>query len=214
MEIMTIKTTELANKGLIKGLNKLNKLVGNMRKGQKDFSLELGRIVYNELYIDDFANLDGFCEFLGLSKSTLSQAKKYYELRELYRQDDEIHNRNNTELFDSFSFSQIVETFRIYNFFGFVEYDCFLQEISTEMTAKEIRDFAKNRIEEVENELIEFADEEIKEVTDEEIEDEVEVVENTIDTVIESALNCVAIMINERFNGDKKKALDYLSDNL
>ena len=213
MEIMTINTNELANKNLVKGLTKLNKLASGMRKGQKDFALELGRIAYNELYVEDFENLDGFCDFLGMSKSTVSQAKKYYEIREQYKEDDKQFEKNHVELFDSFSFSQIVETFKVYNFFGFIQHLCFLEQINIEMSAKDIRALAKQTIEDVKDELNDFSEYTENEHVDEdsEVEDsEVEV----IDGVIESALNCVSIMINERFNGDKKKALEFLANNL
>ena len=214
MEIMTINTNELANKNLVKGLTKLNKLAIGMRKGQEDFALELGRIAYNELYVEDFENLDGFCDFLGMSKSTVSQAKKYYEIRENYKEDDKQFEKNHVELFDSFSFSQIVETFKVYNFFGFIQHLCFLEQINVDMSAKEIRALAKQTIEDVKDELNDFTEETETEHADEEPE-EVEASEvEVIDGVIESALNCVSIMINERFNGDKKKALEFLANNL
>ena len=214
MEIMTINTNELANKNLVKGLTKLNKLASGMRKGQKDFALELGRIAYNELYVEDFENLDGFCEFLGMSKSTVSQAKKYYEIREQYKEDDKQFEKNHVELFDSFSFSQIVETFKVYNFFGFIQHLCFLEQINVEMSAKEIRALAKQTIEDVKDELNDYSEETETESTEEETEEVEESEVEVIDGVIESALNCVSIMINERFNGDKKKALEYLEKNL
>ena len=214
MEIMTINTNELANKNLVKGLTKLNKLASGMRKGQKDFALELGRIAYNELYVEDFENLDGFCDFLGMSKSTVSQAKKYYEIREQYKEDDKQFEKNHVELFDSFSFSQIVETFKIYNFFGFIQHLCFLEQINVEMSAKEIRALAKQTIDDVKEELNDFSEETETEHTEEEVEEVEDSEVEVIDGVIESALNCVSIMINERFNGDKKKALEFLENNL
>ena len=165
------------------------------------------------MYGEDFENLDGFCEFLGMSKSTVSQAKKYYEIREQYKEDDKQFEKNHVELFDSFSFSQIVETFKVYNFFGFIQHLCFLEQINVEMSAKEIRALAKQTIEDVKDELNDYSEETETEFAEEEVEvDESEV--EVIDGVIESALNCVAIMINERFNGDKKKALEYLEKNL
>lgn len=217
MELMAINTTELANKGLVKGLTKLNKLIGHIKHGQCDFAFELGRIVYNELYVDDFETLDNFCDYIHLSKSSISQAKKYYEIHEKILDDDKIHNENKIEFFNSFSYSQITETYRVYNFFGLVEYIAFLNTLDITMTTKEVRERAIESVSEAEKEIDEFHDEVTKDVEEqeetEETEEVVEVVEN-IDEVIDTALTLVSIMINKKFDGDKEKALEFIKNSL
>lgn len=217
MELMTINTTELANKGLVKGLTKLNKLIGNIKHGQCDFAFELGRIGYNELYIDDFETLDDFCEYIHLSKSSISQAKKYYEIHEKILDDDKIHDENKIAFFNSFSYSQITETYRVYNFFGLVEYIAFLNTLDITMTTKEVRERAIESVSEAEKEIDEFHNEVTKDVEEqeeaEETEEIVEVIEN-IDEVIDTALTLVSIMINKKFDGDKEKALEFIKNSL
>lgn len=220
MELMTINTTELANKGLVRGLTKLNKLIGNIKHGQCDFAFELGRIVYNELYVDDFETMDDFCAYIHLSKSSISQSKKYYEIHEKILDDDKIHDENKIEFFNSFSYSQITETYRVYNFFGLVEYIAFLNTLDITMTTKEVRERAIEIVSEAEKEMNEFHDEVTKDVEEQEEEEEteereesVEVIEN-IDEVIDTALTLVSIMINKKFDGDKEKALEFIKNSL
>ena len=135
MELTVVKTTELTNTELAKSLNTVNSLVSDLKSNQKLIAFNIGTIVNEELWADDFEDSKAFCKYLNISKASASQFKKFATVVEF-----EVINSN-------FSYSQITETFPLLDLMDNISLKALNDfEITSDMTCSEIRKKVKSII--------------------------------------------------------------------
>ena len=75
-ELATINTTTITNKKLAKELNTIQKCMLTVGKSEWGFAKSVAVIMSEELYKDDFETDKKLADALGISKSTLSKARR------------------------------------------------------------------------------------------------------------------------------------------
>ena len=164
MELTVVKTTELTNKVLAKTINTVNNLVTDLKSNQKLIAFNIGTIVNEELWADDFEDLKSFCKYLNISKASASQFKKLASVVDV-----EVVNSD-------FSYSQIVETYPLLELMDTIRMQYLNDlEITSDMTCSEIRKKVKSIID---SQIVD-------EPTDEETTEESEASEETTESDIE-----------------------------
>ena len=128
MELSVVKTTELTNKELAKTINTVNNLVTDLKSNQKLIAFNIGTIINDEMWADDFKDTKTFFKFLNISKATASQFKKFASVVDL----DVVNS--------DFSYSQIAETYPLLDLMDTITMHSLNDlEIKSDMTCKEIR---------------------------------------------------------------------------
>lgn len=128
MELSVVKTTELTNKELTKSLNTVNTLVSDMKANQKLIAFNIGTIVNEELWADDFEDSKAFCKYLNISKASASQFKKFATVVEV------------GVINSDFSYTQITETYPLLDLMDKITTNALADlEITSDMSCKEIR---------------------------------------------------------------------------
>ena len=167
MELTVVKTTELTNTELTKSLNTVNTLVSDMKANQKLIAFNIGTIVNEELWADDFEDLKAFCKYLNISKATASQFKKLASVVDV-----EVVNSD-------FSYSQIAETYPLLDLMDNITMNSLNDlEITSDMSCSEIRKKVKSIIDS------QIVDEPTTEETTEESEASEETTESDINYLI------------------------------
>lgn len=167
MELTVVKTTELTNKELAKTINTVNNLVTDLKSNQKLIAFNIGTIVNEELWADDFEDLKAFCKYLNISKASASQFKKFATVVEV-----EVINSD-------FSYTQITETYPLLDLMDNITMNSLNDfEITSDMTCSEIRKKVNAIIE------AQIVDEPTTEETTEESEASEETTESDIDYLI------------------------------
>lgn len=167
MELTVVKTNELTNKELTKSLNTVNTLVSDMKANQKLIAFNIGTIVNEELWADDFEDSKAFCKYLNISKASASQFRKFATVVEL-----EVINSD-------FSYTQITETYPLLDLMDNISLKALTDlEITSDMSCKEIRKKVNAIIE------AQIVDEPTTEETTEETETSGEMEESNIDYLI------------------------------
>ena len=110
MELVIKEVKEIENKDLQDCLFNLVSAIENEKESKKDIAKYVGKIVYEELYNDDFESVTKFAQYLNLSKSSLTQFKNYYEMTETGFATQVELSRYYNEL----SYTQIIELYRLY----------------------------------------------------------------------------------------------------
>lgn len=168
MELTVVKTTELTNKELAKTINTVNNLVTDLKSNQKLIAFNIGTIVNEELWADDFEDLKAFCKYLNISKASASQFKKFATVVDV-----EVVNSD-------FSYSQIAETYPLLDLMDTITLNSLNDlEITSDMTCKEIR---KKVTAIIEAQIVD-------EPTEEEISEESEASEETTESDIDYLIN-------------------------
>ena len=167
MELSVVKTTELTNKELAKTINTVNNLVTDLKANQKLIAFNIGTIVNEELWADDFEDSKAFCKYLNISKASASQFKKFASVVDV-----EVVNSD-------FSYSQIAETYPLLDLMDMITIKSLNDfEITSDMTCNEIRKKVKSIIDS------QIVDEPTTEETSEESEASEEMEESNIDNLI------------------------------
>ena len=162
MELTVVKTTELT-----KSLNTVNNLVSDLKSNQKLIAFNIGTIVNEELWADDFEDSKAFCKYLNISKASASQFKKFATVVEV-----EVINSD-------FSYTQITETYPLLDLMDRITIKSLNDlEITSDMTCSEIRKKVKSIIDS------QIVDEATTEETTEESEASEETTESDIDYII------------------------------
>lgn len=78
-DLMTINTTELANKKLGAQLNNIKKAIDTGNASQWKIADAIRTIITGELFVEDFENEKNLAEVLGMSRSNLNKMKKSSE---------------------------------------------------------------------------------------------------------------------------------------
>lgn len=180
MELVIREVKEIENKDLQDCLFYLVSAIENEKESKKDIAKYVGKIVYEELYSDDFESVSKFAQYLNLSKSSLTQFKNYYEMTETgfaTQVDLSVY-------YNELSYTQIIELYRLYKeifYNNFGNEEDFVDALITvkKLTTKEIRQYVDdtiNHISAIESEYIENEIDTEKEVdTENEVETENEV---------------------------------------
>ena len=167
MELSVVKTTELTNKELAKSLNTINGLVCDLKNNQKLIAFNIGTIINDEMWVDDFKDTKTFFKFLNISKATASQFKKLASVVDV-----EVVNSD-------FSYSQIAETYPLLDLMDRITIKSLNDfEITSDMSCSEIRKRVKSIIDS------QIVDEPTTEETTEESEASEETTESDIDYLI------------------------------
>lgn len=167
MELTTVKTTELTNKELAKSLNTINGLVCDLKNNKKLIAFNIGTIINDEMWVDDFKDTKTFFKFLNISKATASQFKKLASVVDV-----QVVNSD-------FSYSQIAETYPLLDLMDTIRMQYLNDlEITSDMTCSEIRKKVKSIIDS------QIVDEPTEGETTEETETSGETTESDIDYLI------------------------------
>ena len=171
MELVIREVKEIGNKDLQDCLFNLVSAIENEKESKKDIAKYVGKIVYEELYNDDFESVSKFAQYLNLSKSSLTQFKNYYEMTETgFATQIDL-----SVYYNELSYSQIIELYRLYK-------EIFYNNLGTEedfvdalitvkkLTTKEIRQYVDDTINHISG--IETEYQEIETETENEIEAE------------------------------------------
>lgn len=110
MELIINENRIVTNVELNDALKNLRDAILDERKSKKDIAKYIGKIVYESLYADDFKNVSEFAEYIGLSKSSLTQFKNYYDMTETgFSKSVDLSNYYNL-----LSYTQIIELYPLY----------------------------------------------------------------------------------------------------
>ena len=171
MELVIREAKEIENKDLQDCLFYLVSAIENEKESKKDIAKYIGKIVYEELYKDDFESVTKFAQYLNLSKSSLTQFKNYYDMTETgFAKSVDL-----TNYFNSLSYTQIIELYPLYKAVFIDNYgleENFLDALifAIDKSSKSIRDYvtqtldiitftANKNIENTENETCEECEE-------------------------------------------------------
>lgn len=188
MELVIKEVKEIENKDLQDCLFNLVSAIKNEKESKKDIAKYVGKIVYEELYSDDFESVTKFAQYLNLSKSSLTQFKNYYEMTETgfsTQVDLSVY-------YNELSYTQIIELYRLYkeifyNNLGNEEDFVDALIVVKKLTTKEIRQYVDdtiNHISAIESECIENEIDTEKEVDTENEVDTGNEVKNEIEIYI------------------------------
>lgn len=110
MELIINESRIVTNKELNDALKNMRDAILDERKSKKDIAKYIGKIVYESLYADDFKNVAEFAEYIGLSKSSLTQFKNFYDMTETgFAKQIDLN-----KYYNSLSYTQIVELYPLY----------------------------------------------------------------------------------------------------
>lgn len=110
MELIINESRIVTNKELNDALKNLRDAILDERKSKKDIAKYIGKIVYESLYADDFKNVAEFAEYIGLSKSSLTQFKNFYDMTETgFAKQVDL-----SKYYNSLSYTQIIELYPLY----------------------------------------------------------------------------------------------------
>lgn len=110
MELVIREVKEIENKDLQDCLVNLVSAIKNEKESKKDIAKYIGKIIYDELYKDDFESVTKFAQYLNLSKSSLTQFKNYYEMTETgFATQDDL-----SVYYNELSYTQIIELYPLY----------------------------------------------------------------------------------------------------
>lgn len=189
MELVIKEVKEIENKDLQDCLFNLVSAIENEKESKKDIAKYVGKIVYEELYNDDFESVTKFAQYLNLSKSSLTQFKNYYEMTETGFATQVDLKR----YYEVLSYSQIIELYRLYKeiFYNNIgEEGDFIDALIAvkNLTTKEIRQYIEETINYISG--IETEYEEIKTETENKTDTENECdTENEVKNEIETYIN-------------------------
>ena len=175
MELVIREVRQIGNKGLQECLFNLVSAIENEKESKKDIAKYVGKIVYEELYNDDFESVTKFAQYLNLSKSSLTQFKNYYEMTETgFATQVDLSG-----YYNELSYTQIIELYRLYkeifyNKLGNEEDFVDALIVVKKLTTKEIRQYVDDTVNHISG--IETEYEEIETETKNETEIETETV--------------------------------------
>ena len=110
MELVIREVKEIENKDLQDCLFNLVSAIENEKESKKDIAKYVGKIVYEELYKDDFETVTEFAKYLNLSKSSLTQFKNYFDMTET----SVAKSLDLSNYYNSLSYTQIIELYPLY----------------------------------------------------------------------------------------------------
>lgn len=110
MELIINESKIVTSVELNDALKNLRDAIVDERKSKKDIAKYIGKIVYQSLYADDFKNVAEFAEYIGLSKSSLTQFKNYYDMTET----GFVKSVDLSNYYNSLSYTQIIELYPLY----------------------------------------------------------------------------------------------------
>ena len=110
MELVIREVKEIGNKDLQDCLFNLVSAIEDEKESKKDIAKYVGKIVYEELYKDDFETVTEFAKYLNLSKSSLTQFKNYFDMTET----GVAKSLDLTNYFKALSYTQIIELYPLY----------------------------------------------------------------------------------------------------
>lgn len=189
MELVIREVKEIENKDLQDCLFNLVSAIENEKESKKDIAKYIGKIVYEELYNDDFESVSKFAQYLNLSKSSLTQFKNYYEMTET----GVATQLDLTMYYNELSYTQIIELYRLYkeifyNNFGNEEDFVDALIVVKKLTTKEIRQYVDNTINHISEIESEYIENEVDTENDVDTENEVDA-ENEVKNEIEIYIN-------------------------